>query len=75
MQDQGRGLADEQIVATVVTLAHRGLQGLQEKVGSTEHLEGGGRPSSVLGGSCRETQVQTQVGKIPTKGDQSPILI
>lgn len=32
MQDRGRGLADEQIFVTVVTLAHRGLQGLQEKV-------------------------------------------
>ena len=74
MQDRGRGLADEQIFATVVTLAHRGLQGLQEKVRAQSTWRAG-EAQFCSGGSCRGTQVQTQVEKVPTKGDQRPILI
>lgn len=73
-QARGRGLAEEQIFAKVVTLAHRGLQGLQEKV-RAQSTWSVGEAQFCSGGSCRETRVQTQVRKIPTKGDQSPFLI
>lgn len=72
MQDQGRGLADEQIFAMVVTLAHRGLQGLQEKVGAQGTLRAGGGPVLFWGGPAGRLKFKPKSARYPQRETRAP---